>query len=195
MFTFASATRRSKAAAEPGWFSTGVLGIDRPPTSYAFEFWRAYVVKCRGLATEAGVSMRRLDRALWQYSKASQPRASSRRPAAEPATKKGESQMSEFPVETYLKVVGAAIEDHTIPYSALPGSRRVWGRDLFRIADYEQAHNRPPLTALVVHKQGGRPGEGAAIVIGQAGYKPKRGESADDLWRRAVADVYAYWKP
>jgi hypothetical protein len=37
------------------------LGIDEPPTSYDFEYWWAYTLKCRALASEAGVSMRRLD--------------------------------------------------------------------------------------------------------------------------------------
>ena len=48
---------------------------------------------------------------------------------------------------------------------------------------------------IVVHKQDGRPGEGGTIVAAQAGYKAKQGESADDLWERALADVFAYWKP
>ena len=77
----------------------------------------------------------------------------------------------------------------------MPGSRRTWGRDLYRIADYEKAHRRPPLTAIVVHKQGGRPGEGFEIAMANVGYKAKPGETPDDLWRRAVADVFAYWKP
>lgn len=42
-------------AAEPSW--------------YSFEFWWDYVVFCRGLADQAGVSMRTLDRAMWQWSK------------------------------------------------------------------------------------------------------------------------------
>jgi hypothetical protein len=103
--------------------------------------------------------------------------------------------MSGFPVQTYSTVVAAAIEQQTVPYSALPGSRRIWGRDLYRIADFEHAHCRPPLTVVVVHKHGGRPGEGAAIILGQVGYEARPGESPDDLWKRALADVFAYWKP
>jgi len=45
------------------------LGIDEAPTFYGFPLWWAYVTTCRSLAANAGVSMRRLDRALWQYSK------------------------------------------------------------------------------------------------------------------------------
>jgi hypothetical protein len=39
------------------------------PAAYSFKYWRAYVEFCRRLASEAGVDMRTLDRALWQYSK------------------------------------------------------------------------------------------------------------------------------
>jgi hypothetical protein len=48
------------------------LGID-PVPAYDFEFWWAYVTACRALATSCGVSIRSLDRALWQYSKERQP--------------------------------------------------------------------------------------------------------------------------
>jgi len=44
------------------------LGVETPPV-YQFDFWWEYTLTCRQLATEAGVSMRTLDRALWQYSK------------------------------------------------------------------------------------------------------------------------------
>lgn len=45
------------------------LGV---PTQYSFGFWWPYVEFCRDAAREAGVDMRTLDRALWQYSKESQ---------------------------------------------------------------------------------------------------------------------------
>ena len=38
------------------------------------------------------------------------------------------------------------------------------GTICIRSRNYEKAHRRPPLTALVVRKQGGRPGEGFATV-------------------------------
>jgi hypothetical protein len=47
------------------------LGYPDPP-SYGFRFWSSYCDATRGLADRAGVSMRVLDRALWQYSKESQ---------------------------------------------------------------------------------------------------------------------------
>ena len=39
------------------------------PAQYTFDFWIEYTTYCRKLAKEAKVSMRILDRALWQYSK------------------------------------------------------------------------------------------------------------------------------
>ena len=42
------------------------------PAQYTFNFWWPYVDFCRNLATEAGVDMRTLDRALWQYSRENQ---------------------------------------------------------------------------------------------------------------------------
>lgn len=43
------------------------LGLD-PPPAYDFTLWWAYTQCCRDLANQANVSMRDLDRALWQYS-------------------------------------------------------------------------------------------------------------------------------
>lgn len=39
------------------------------PAYYDFNFWWKYVICCRSLAAEVGVTMRTLDQALWQYSK------------------------------------------------------------------------------------------------------------------------------
>ncbi len=47
------------------------LGIDSPP-AYGFAFWWEYTLVCRSLAAQASVSIRALDRALWQYSKENQ---------------------------------------------------------------------------------------------------------------------------
>ena len=49
------------------------LGINQP-LDYNFDFWWAYTCFCRNLAEQVGVSMRTLDRALWQYSKENQKR-------------------------------------------------------------------------------------------------------------------------
>jgi hypothetical protein len=47
------------------------LSIDEPPT-YTFAFWWQYVEFCRSLARRSKLTMRDLDRALWQYSKENQ---------------------------------------------------------------------------------------------------------------------------
>ncbi|WP_446808912.1 hypothetical protein ACH50O_16865 [Methylomonas sp. 2BW1-5-20] len=43
------------------------------PKQYDFDFWRKFFEYSRQLANEANVTMRVLDRALWQYSKSNQP--------------------------------------------------------------------------------------------------------------------------
>lgn len=48
------------------------LGHSKPPAVYTFDFWWAYTLFCRQVAKECGVSMRILDRALWQHSSESQ---------------------------------------------------------------------------------------------------------------------------
>jgi hypothetical protein len=47
------------------------LGVAVPPP-VGFHFWMEYTEFLRGVASDAGVSMRTLDRALWQYSKVNQ---------------------------------------------------------------------------------------------------------------------------
>ena len=44
------------------------------PDQYDYGFWSNYTRYCRQLAKVVGVSMRLLDRALWQYSNEKQPR-------------------------------------------------------------------------------------------------------------------------
>ena len=46
-------------------------GLDATP-SYGYLLWMEYTDFVRKLATDAGVSMRTLDKALWQYSKENQ---------------------------------------------------------------------------------------------------------------------------
>ena len=41
----------------------------KPPRKYSFDFWWHYTLFCRRTAKKAGVRMRTLDKALWQYSK------------------------------------------------------------------------------------------------------------------------------
>jgi len=48
------------------------LGVDASKVTYNFDLWWEYIRVCRGLAKSTGLSMRELDRALWQYSKENQ---------------------------------------------------------------------------------------------------------------------------
>jgi hypothetical protein len=177
------------------------LGIAHAPTAYSFLYWWAYTTTCRDLATKSGVSMRTLDRALWQYSKEHQPPGAQLRklsgarggPTVSPVSG-GDGPVVPFPTAVHERLIKAAVEGKILVYSELPGSRRTWGRDLYRIADYEAAAGRPPLTAIVVQKQSGRPGPGFAIAMEQIGFKSLPGESGDRLWRRAVQVVFDYWR-
>jgi len=44
------------------------LGV-KPRSQYPVAFWLGYLEACRGLAVQCGVSLRTLDKALWQWSK------------------------------------------------------------------------------------------------------------------------------
>jgi hypothetical protein len=44
------------------------LGV-KPRSTYPVGFWLEYLDACRGLARACGVSIRTLDKALWQHSK------------------------------------------------------------------------------------------------------------------------------
>jgi hypothetical protein len=50
------------------WRALESLG-QREQASYTIKYWLGYVDACRALAEEAGVTMRVLDKALWQYSR------------------------------------------------------------------------------------------------------------------------------
>jgi hypothetical protein len=50
------------------WRALESLGHAEPAT-YTVEYWLAYIDACRRLATQAGVTMRVLDKALWQHSR------------------------------------------------------------------------------------------------------------------------------
>jgi len=48
------------------------LSVDSPPSVYNFYFWWDYVMICREVSEELGITIRELDKALWQYSKENQ---------------------------------------------------------------------------------------------------------------------------
>jgi hypothetical protein len=50
------------------------LGVEVSPSAYSVDFWLAYIEECRRIAEKSKLSMRTVDRALWQYSAENQPR-------------------------------------------------------------------------------------------------------------------------
>ena len=57
---------------------------DRPSLVYDFGDWREYTLYCRQLRQECDVTMRELDRALWQYAKEHMPRTPGHDPGEAP---------------------------------------------------------------------------------------------------------------
>jgi len=90
-------------------------------------------------------------------------------------------------------LIDAAIAGRTIAYSEL-GTGRGWvGTYLFRIAHEEDAAGRPPLTSIVVHKADGLPGPGMVQALDEIGYA-RPGEGEHEVWRRAVTEVFGFWR-
>jgi hypothetical protein len=48
------------------------LGVEADSSKYDFDLWLDYTCFCRNIAADTGVSMRALDKALWQFSKVNQ---------------------------------------------------------------------------------------------------------------------------
>lgn len=95
--------------------------------------------------------------------------------------------------DIHLRLIDAARSGRTIVYSDL-GTSRAWvGAYLFRIAHEEDAAGRPPLTAIVVHKSDGRPGAGLVQAMHEVAYA-RKGETAHEIFERASADVFAFWR-
>lgn len=94
----------------------------------------------------------------------------------------------------HAKLVETAAAGLTIAYGEL-GTSRAWvGKYLFRLTHEEDAAGRPPLTAVVVHKFGGRPGKGFLQAMQEVGYA-RSNESEEEVWKRALAEVHDYWRP
>jgi hypothetical protein len=53
------------------------LEVEIETSDYDFDLWWEYTCYCRLVAVESGVSMRTLDKALWQFSKENQGKAAS----------------------------------------------------------------------------------------------------------------------
>lgn len=81
------------------------------------------------------------------------------------------------------------------PSDSKPGRGQSWmgplSKALYHVSTYEHEHGRPLLTALVVHKGDGRPGEGFAKLVRQL-----RSDAGDDdraIWETEVFAVLSFW--
>ena len=109
------------------------LGVESPPAAYSFTFWWAYTQACRLLAKDAGVRMRTLDRALWQYSKERRPptRTSAAEPGDAPKTPApGETGVSKSEVMRRMYAEGSTVVEVAkalnVDYSFAYGVRKRW---------------------------------------------------------------------
>ncbi len=95
--------------------------------------------------------------------------------------------------EIRARLIEAAKAGQILIYSDLETNRGHLRRPLVQIAHEEGEAGRPPLTAIVVTKTTRRPGEGFLPTMHEIGFAHP-GEPEEDLWRRAVAAVHAYWR-
>ena len=107
------------------------LGVDEAPRFYSFGFWWDYVEACRRQAAEAGVSLRTLDRALWQYSKSNQrPTGSARQSRAtsvRPVIRSGASKSARMrEMFEHGQSVAEVAKSLGVPYGFAYGVHRRW---------------------------------------------------------------------
>ena len=96
--------------------------------------------------------------------------------------------------DLHVKCIETAILGKTITYSGLGTSRAMVGKYLGRISHEEKLAGRPPLTAVVVLQNGGHPGVGFLQAMQEVDYALP-GETESQVWKRALAEVHAYWRP
>ncbi len=101
-----------------------------------------------------------------------------------------------FRPDLRAKLVEVASRGETLNYLQLGVGRAMIGRYLLRIAREEAVAGRPPLTAVVVRKAGGIPGEGFREAMIQVGFIDD--SDRDDertVWERALRETHEYWRP
>ena len=92
----------------------------------------------------------------------------------------------------HARIIQAAREGRILTYSDLETSRGHVGTYLFNISRAEAELGHPPLTALVVSKTNGLPGDGFLPAMLEIGFAHP-GETLEPVWKRAVAEVHAFW--
>lgn len=94
--------------------------------------------------------------------------------------------------DVHARIIRAAREGRILTYSDLETSRGHVGKYLFNISRLEADLGHPPLTSLVVSKTNGLPGDGFLPAMEEIGFAHP-GEKLEPVWRRAVAEVHAFW--
>jgi len=115
------------------------------------------------------------------------PRSSAAKPARKPAQPRRNVE-----AEVHARIIRAARDGRILTYADLETNRRYVGQYLFNISRAEADQGHPPLTALVVHKTNGLPGDGFLPAMEEIGFA-HRGERMEPVWKRAVAEVHAFW--
>jgi hypothetical protein len=94
--------------------------------------------------------------------------------------------------EVHARLINAAKHGRILTYSELETGRGHVGKYLRRIVQEEADAGHPPLTAIVVSKSTGHPGDGFMPAMLEIGYA-QPGDALIDTWRRAVLAVHAFW--
>ena len=129
-----------------------------------------------------------------------------------------EEEYAQFVRDSYPVIVGRAKQGNTIFYGELPcfhllwsrfadGVRKVIGFIVGACSEYDTANERPPISAIVIAKDTGEPGEGfyGLSVIPRRlsmemwelrGRKPTAAVVTDReaFWLEQVRNVFDYWK-
>lgn len=95
--------------------------------------------------------------------------------------------------EVHSRLVAAARQGHTLTYTELETSRGHVGTYLRKIVQAEADADHPPLTAIVVSKTTGRPGDGFLPAMLEIGFA-QPGEDLEAVWQRAVRAVHDFWR-
>ncbi len=96
-------------------------------------------------------------------------------------------------MEVHARIIKVAQEGRVVFYSDLETNRSHIGKYLLHISQAEAEAGHPPLTAIVISKTSGRPGDGFLPAMLEVGYAHP-GETLDAVWKRAVADVHEFWR-
>jgi hypothetical protein len=106
------------------------------------------------------------------------------------ATHRGKSAACEV---VHGRLIEFARQGRTVMYSDLETSRGHIGHYLHAISLEEAAAGRPPLNSIVVSKTTQRPGDGFIPAMVEVGFASPH-EDLEDVWQRATAAVFAYWR-